>query len=163
MGAPLPYSIGVSVITLSSNKGYADASETMEFFFSKNSILPLKEKKRFHTVADLKAGSSENGLPICIYEGESLITNRNTLVCHLAITGKSIAKDLKRGSPVDITIQINESRELTVTAYLPESDITLNARETLYFDAAKIDEVKKDFSEQVSRSEVRHRIRGKVE
>lgn len=153
MGAPLPYSIGVSIISLSSHQGYADASETMEFFFTKNSVLPLKEKKRFHTVADLKAGSSENGLPICIYEGESLITNRNTLVCHLAITGKSIAKDLNRGSPVDITIQINESRELSVMAYLPESDITINARQTLYFDAAKIDEVKKDFSEQVSRSE----------
>ncbi|MGC2595239.1 MAG: Hsp70 family protein [Rhabdochlamydiaceae bacterium] len=153
MGAPLPYSIGVSVISLSSHQGYADASETMEFFFSKNSLLPLKEKKRFHTVTDLKAGSSENGLPICIYEGESLITNRNTLVCHLAITGKSIAKDLKRGSPVDITIQINESRELSVTAYLPESDITINARQTIYFDAAKIGEVKKDFSEQISRSE----------
>ncbi len=38
-------------------------------------------------------------------------------------------------------------------AYLPDSDITLNARETLYFDATKIDEVKKDFTEQVSRSE----------
>lgn len=153
MGAPLPYSIGVSVISLSSRQGYADASETMEFFFSKNSILPLKAKRRFHTVADLKAGSPENGLPICIYEGESSITNRNTLICHLAITGKSIAKDLKRGSPVDITIQINESRELSVIAYLPESDITLNARQTLYFDAAKIDEVKKDFSEQITRSE----------
>ena len=67
--------------------------------------------------------------------------------------GKSISKDLKRGAPVDITIQINESRELSVMAYLPDSDITLNARETLYFDAAKIDEVKKDFTEQVSRSE----------
>lgn len=153
MGAPLPYSIGVSVISISSLKGYADATEKMEFFFSKNSILPLKEKKRFHTVTDLKAGSSENGLPICIYEGESLITNRNTLVCHLAISGKAISKDLKRGAPVDITIQINESRELSVMAYLPDADITLNARETLYFDAAKIDEVKKDFTEQVSRSE----------
>lgn len=153
MGAPLPYSIGVSVISISSHKGYADATETMEFFFSKNSILPLKEKRRFHTLTDLKAGSSENGLPICIYEGESLITNRNTLVCHLAISGKAISKDLKRGAPVDIIIQINESRELSVMAYLPDVDITLNARETLYFDAAKIDEVKKDFTEQVSRSE----------
>lgn len=153
MGAPLPYSIGVSVISLSSDKGYADATETMEFFFSKNSILPLKGKKRFHTVADLKAGSSENGLPICVYEGESLITNRNTLVCHLAISGKSLSRDLKRGTPVDITIQVNESRELSVIAYLPDFDLTLNARETLYFDAAKIDEVKKDFTEQVSRSE----------
>jgi chromosome condensin MukBEF ATPase and DNA-binding subunit MukB len=42
---------------------------------------------------------------------------------------------------------------LSVTAYLPELDITINARQTLYFDAIKIDEVKKDFSEQVSRSE----------
>ncbi len=153
MGAPLPYSIGVSVISVSSQKGYAEPTETMEFFFSKNSILPLKSKKRFHTLVDLKAGSSENALPICIYEGESLITNRNTLVCHLAITGKAISKDLKRGAPVDITIEINESRELTVVANLPDIDITLNARETLYFDAAKIEQVKKDFTEQVSRFE----------
>lgn len=33
MGAPLPYSIGVSVISLSSHKGYADPTETIEFFF----------------------------------------------------------------------------------------------------------------------------------
>ncbi len=153
MGAPLPYSIGVSVISLSCNKGYADATETIEPFFSKNSILPLKKQKRFHTVMDLKAGSSENCLPICVYEGESLIPNRNTLVCHLAIIGQSITKDLKKGSAVDITIQINQSRELTVTANLPEFDINLNARKTLYLDDAKIDEVKKDFTEQVSRSE----------
>lgn len=152
-GAPLPYSIGVSVISLSRDKGYADISETMEFFFSKNSILPLKAKKRFHTMADVKAGSAENGLPICIYEGESFITNRNTLVCHLAIIGKSLIKDLKRGSPVDITIEINESRELSVRAYLPDADITLNARKTLYFNATKIEETKKDFLGQVSRSE----------
>jgi molecular chaperone DnaK len=153
MGAPIPYSIGVSVISISSHKGYADATETMESFFSKNSILPLEGTRRFHTVTDLKAGSAENALPICIYEGESLITNRNTLICHLAIEGKAISKDLKRGTPVDITIQINESRELSVIAYLPDTDITLNARKTLYFDATKIHEVKKNFSEQVSRSE----------
>ena len=76
----------------------------MEFFFLKNSILPLKQKKRFYTLEDVKVGSSENALPICIYEGESLIANRNTLICHLAITGKSTAKDLPRRTPVDITI-----------------------------------------------------------
>ncbi len=153
MGAPLPYSIGVSVISVSSDKAYADATETMEFFFAKNSVLPLKREKRFHTVTDLKAGSSENALPICIYEGESFIANRNTLVCHLAIQGKAISKDIKRGTPVDITIEINESRELSVIACLPDFDINLDARQTLYFDAAKIDEVKKDFTEQVCRSE----------
>ena len=122
LGAPLPYSIGISVISLSSDDGYTSASETMEFFFLKNSTLPLKKTKRFHTIADLRAGSADNALPVCIYEGESPITSRNTLVCHLAITGKSLAKDLKRSSPVDITVEINESRELAVTAYLPESD-----------------------------------------
>ncbi len=151
MGAPLPFSIGVSIISHSSNKGYVEPTETMEFFFGKNSILPLKGKKRFHTVADLKAGSSENALPICIYEGESLISNRNTLVCHLAINGKALSKDLRRASPVDITIEINESRELSVIAYLPQSDITLNARATLYFDATKLDNINKDFNEQVER------------
>ena len=82
-------------------------------FSLKTAFCLLKRKNASILLQILKAGSSENGLPICIYEGESLITNRNTLVCHLAITGKSIAKDLKRGSPVDITIEINESRELS--------------------------------------------------
>ncbi|MDP2193945.1 MAG: Hsp70 family protein [Alphaproteobacteria bacterium] len=153
IGSPLPYSIGVSVSSLSSQRGYKDFTETIEFFFSKNSILPLKSKKRFYTLFDLKAGSSANVLPICIYEGESLMTSRNTLICHLTITGESLAKHLKKGAPVDITIQVNESRELSVTAYLPDMDMTLNARGTIYFDASKIDDVKKNFTEQVSRSE----------
>ena len=152
MGAPLPYSIGVSVISLLSQKGYADAIERVESFFTKDSILPLKRTKRFHTVADVKAGASENVLPICLYEGESRDPTRNTLVCKLEITGKTLSKDLKKGVPVDITVEINESREVSVLAYLPDVDVSLNARATLYFDTVEIDKVKKDFIEQESRS-----------
>ena len=154
MGAPLPYSIGVSILSASTKQGYFDSSEIMDFFFSKNNILPLKAKKSFRTAVDVKSGASENSLPVCIYEGESLIPNRNTLVCNLAITGKSIAKDLRCGSPVEITLEINESRELFVTAYLPELDLALNARQTLYLDALDINKLKKDLSEEISRFEL---------
>lgn len=154
MGAPLPYSIGVSVVSLSSQKGYAEASETMDFFFEKNSILPLKKTTTFTTVSDVKGRSSDNALPICIYEGESPNPTRNTRVCLLEITGKMISKDLKKGSPVELTIEINESRELSAIAYLPSVDMTINARATLYFDEVQMDQVKRDLDEQESRSKV---------
>ncbi len=92
-GSPTPlFNRSVSNFAFPLTKDMRTLQRRWNFSSLKTVFLPLKEKKRFHTVADLKAGSFENGLPICIYEGESLITNRNTLVCHLAIMGRQYLK-----------------------------------------------------------------------
>ncbi len=150
-GAPLPHSLGVSILSLSSAKGFAE-DEIMDIFFQKNSILPVAATKRYYTVADVKASEVENALPVRVYEGESSTPNRNSLVCDLAITGEMIHANLKKGSPVDITISIDESRQLSVKAYLPEIDLTLNARATIYDEDISVNDLKQTLSEQSHRS-----------
>ncbi len=151
-GAPLPHTIGVSILTLSASKGFAEEDELMDVFFQKNSILPVSSTKRYFTVSDLKASESENALPVRVYEGESPTPNRNSLVCDLAITGKMVHANLKKGSPVDITIAIDESRQLTVKAYLPEVDLTLNARATIYDEEISVNDLKQTLNEQSQRN-----------
>lgn len=150
-GAPLPHSIGVSILSLSASKGFSE-DEIMDLFFQKNSILPLSSTKRYYTVSDLKASESENALPVRIYEGESPMPNRNSLICDLAITGKMVHTNIKKGSPVDITISIDESRQLTVKAYIPEVDLTLNARATIYDEDISVNDLKETLNEQTQRN-----------
>lgn len=149
-GAPLPHSIGVSILSLSASKGFIE-DEIMDIFFQKNSILPVSTTKRYYTVSDLKASEIENALPVRVYEGESPTPNRNSLVCDLAITGKMVHANLKKGSPVDITITIDESRQLSVKAYIPEIDLTLNARATIYDEDISVNDLKQTLSEQSKR------------
>lgn len=149
-GAPLPHSIGVSILSLTASKGFEE-EEIMDVFFQKNSILPVSTTKRYYTVADLKAAEANNALPVRVYEGESVTPNRNSLVCDLAITGKMVHTNLKKGSPVDITISIDESRQLSVKAYLPEIDLKLDARATIYDEEVSVNDLQQTLSEQTQR------------
>jgi hypothetical protein len=45
---------------------------------------------------------------------------------------------------VELTVEINGIRELSVTAYIPSIDLTLNARSTFIDEFVKIDEVEKE-------------------
>lgn len=152
-GAPIPHSIGVSIVTLDAAKGFSELGESMDIFFKRSSTLPLKEKKKYYTVRDLHVGSSDNALPIRVYEGESAIPDRNTLVCDLALTGLMVPRDIPKGSPVEISIIIDESRELSVTTYIPLIDLTLNARATIHDAPENMDEIRQTLSAQNERSE----------
>ena len=150
-GVPLPHSVGVSIRSMIPSKDH-EIDEIMEFFFSRNSILPVTETKKFKTFSDLKMSEIKNVLPIRVYEGESIIPNRNSLICDLAITGKMAPKGLKKNSPVEISLSIDESRQLTVKAYLPEIDLSLDARATIYDENIPVDSLKKTLKEQSERN-----------
>src|SRR4051812_609081 len=64
-----------------------------------------------------------------------------------------VRSNLKKGSPVDITLSIDESRQLAAKAYLPEIDLTLNARATIYDEDVSVKELKANFDEQVKRKD----------
>jgi molecular chaperone DnaK len=128
-GTPIPHDVGVVYAKkgfdpLEDKLSYADTSDR---FFSRNSILPLKGTKSYKTVRELEKGI-DNALPIKVYEGDSDNPARNTTITTLKIDGKQMKYNLPEGSDIDITIQINESREVSVEAYLPIIDLTLNAR-----------------------------------
>lgn len=129
LGAPLPHSIRIAVATKNFKSGFV-LTEVCEKVFEKGSVLPLKRSEMFKTVRRLKKGEKDNRLLIKISEGESEMPDRNTFVCELGIKGSDLPYDLPEGTDIEVTIQMNESRELFVTAYLPLIDLSLNARAT---------------------------------
>lgn len=150
-GAPLPHSIGVAV----SKKGLHDkfgSTDVFERLIEKGSILPARKTEKYKTVRALAKTQSDNRLWIRVGEGESDIPDRNAFVCELGIKGSDLPRDLPEGTEVELTVAINEIRELSVTAYIPSIDLTLNARSTFIDEFIKIDEVEKELDTQIERA-----------
>jgi molecular chaperone DnaK len=61
-------------------------------------------------------------LKIPVIEGELERADRNRLVGYLEINGDKIRRDLPAGSEIETTVKIDESRLITVNAYVPLLD-----------------------------------------
>ena len=149
-GAPIPHSIGVAVAKKDIKRGFS-LSEVFEPFFPKSSILPLKGSKTYRTVKPISKGDTENALPIKVYEGESEIPNRNQLICDLKITGENLLYDLPEETEVEITIEVNQSREVKVSAFLPTVDLLLDARATIHAESLDVSEMEEGLNAQSTR------------
>lgn len=90
----------------------------LDLLFSKNCVLPTKGKRTVE-IAKTIVKDSHDSITIMVVEGSSekhSSTNKPNGV--LAITGEQLTRDLLRGTEVDLTFEISESRDLTVSAYL---------------------------------------------
>ena len=110
---PLIHSIGVGL-----------ATNEVERFFNKGMGLPQKKKAKepFRTARALKAGEEGMVIRVPVVEGESEAADRNRLVGYLHITSAMIKRDLAAGSEIEITLEIDPSRSITVNAYIPVLD-----------------------------------------
>ena len=148
-GAPIPHSIKVvAAIKDHSTKRLIDTCDTI---LEKGSILPLKKTLDGYVTSKVLKKGEDITLDIKIVEGESDIPDRNTFVCKLGINGKNLPHDLPQGTPVELTVQYNESREVIVTAYVPLIDMTLNARKTQKDEKVDSDEILREFEAQKGR------------
>jgi molecular chaperone DnaK len=90
----------------------------LEPLFSKNSIIPSKSKKT-QLVGKTIIKDSNDEIRIMVVEGPSEHhSSTNKPIGVLLISGKQITKDLLKGTDVDLTFEISESRDLTVSAFL---------------------------------------------
>jgi molecular chaperone DnaK len=151
-GAPIPHSIGVGVV----RRGFSGASfamaEEFEVIFEKNSILPLKATRTYKTLKPLTKGDKENALPIKIREGESAVPDQNQFICDLKVTGEKLPYDLPEGTEISLTIEVNESREVKVEAFIPSIDLTFSARATIHAENLSVEEMEKQLREQGDRA-----------
>jgi molecular chaperone DnaK len=110
---PLTHSMGVALLP-----------NEVAWFFKKGSGLPQKRKypDAFRTSRAIKAGEEGMAVRIPIVEGENEPADRNRLVGALEITSAMIKRDLAAGSEVEITLKIDQSRSITVNAYVPILD-----------------------------------------
>ncbi len=86
--------------------------------FAKNCVLPTKAKKTVEVAKTIVKGTEEE-IRIIVVEGSSekhFSTNKPIGI--LLISGKQINRDLLKGTEIDLTIEMSESRDLTISAYL---------------------------------------------
>lgn len=90
----------------------------LENLFTKNSILPSKCKKTREIGKTIVKGSTDS-IRIIVVEGPSnRHSSTNKPIGVLTISGSQITKDLIKGTEVDLTFEMGESRDLTVSAFL---------------------------------------------
>ncbi len=150
-GAPMPHSIGIALAKRDLKSGFVMV-EIFEKIFEKGAILPLKKTEIFKTARRLHKNENDNPLWIRVGEGESEIPDRNVFICELGIKGSDLPYDLPEGTDIEITVEVNESREIFVTAYIPLIDLTLNARSTFKDEIIDISDVETEFDSQIERA-----------
>jgi molecular chaperone DnaK len=93
----------------------------LERIFAKNSVLPAKAKKLVDVSKTIVHGSDDE-IRVIVVEGPSENHfSANKTVGYLAISGKGLKRDIHRGTEIDLTFELSESRDLTVHAYVNSS------------------------------------------
>ncbi|MDD5200532.1 MAG: Hsp70 family protein [Terrimicrobiaceae bacterium] len=136
------------------NIGVALVDNRVDWFFKKGTGLPQKKKSehQYKTSHAIKTSEQGDAIKIPIVEGENeQAADRNRLIALLDITSSMIRRDLPAGSEVELTMNIDESRLLSLNIYIPtldeEFDLTLPLRKT----TATGDDVAEDFAKEKAR------------
>ncbi|HVW99848.1 MAG TPA: Hsp70 family protein, partial [Candidatus Babeliaceae bacterium] len=95
--------------------------------------------------------NKDNSLPIEVYEGESSNPENNDVITTLHIKGDELPYDLPEGTDVEITIAVDESRAVTVEAYISSIDKTLDVRADRYAQPVDTKKLSVDLETQKDR------------
>ena len=115
-GQPLPNDICLEVDDPENN------STRLQVIFERNDILPLKKTIYKEVTRTIKKGSDDE-IVINVLEGTRHSRPHSNLVIGvIEIQGKALQTDLVKGSDVEIKLEMNESRDLTISAYLAMSE-----------------------------------------
>jgi len=115
-GQPLPEDISLEVDDSNTQK------TKLELIFKKNSILPLKKSITKDINKTIRKDSKEE-IIINLLEGEhNSIPEANKTLGFIRVSGKDITRDILKGSDIEITFEISESRDLTISAYISMID-----------------------------------------
>ncbi len=117
-GQPLPEDICLEV------DDYDNPGQTrLVLIFERNSVLPTKRTLTFPINKPIIKGNESDRLWINVYEGpQTSLPEANKPIGIIKITGKQVSRDIAKGSDLEITIMISESRDVTVSGYLNMSD-----------------------------------------
>ena len=151
----LTYTIGSSVDEqpLINSMGIALADNSFECFIERGRGLPAKAMKTFHSEEPLTKGQAAQLLTIPVCEGEASKGDRNRWVGELVISGANIPRDLPAHSEVEVTIEVDASRMVTVRAYVPVLDVDFEAKLKLKMVARATADLLADAEAQFSRIE----------
>lgn len=102
--------------------GLSEADGTFTPILHKGARLPAVASSTFYTTIALHRTDADAVIRIPIVEGERARADRNLRVGLIEIRPKDVRVDLPSGSEVEITIEVNDSRLVTVVADVPLVD-----------------------------------------
>jgi molecular chaperone DnaK len=115
-GQPLPNDICLEV-----DDAYNHITH-LEVIFQRNTILPIK-KTITKTLSRTITRGSDDQLLINVLEGSRYSAPQTNLpIGIISISGKGLDADLIKGCDIDLSFEITESRDITVTAYISMID-----------------------------------------
>lgn len=116
---PLPHSIGIEIVK---SGGKAE----LDWIYRKGESLPLKREVRFRAAHDLR--QPDGSLAIKIWEGETQEDpEANSWSGALTISARQIAPlAIQQGTEICLTVAIDESRRITVDAFVPNLQRTFS-------------------------------------
>jgi molecular chaperone DnaK len=118
-GQPIPEDICLEV------DDYDNPGKTrLKLIFQKNSILPLRSQGiSFPLNKGMIKGNNEDFIYINVLEGSHLaLPEANKGIGFMEIRGTHIKRDIAKGSDIEITLSISESRDITISVYLNMAD-----------------------------------------
>ncbi|MDX2248450.1 MAG: Hsp70 family protein [Bacteroidia bacterium] len=116
VGQPLPADICLEIDDMENN------TTALEVVFEKNALLPVKRTLVKQVTRTLTKGSQEQ-ITINVVEGPgTVLPAANLPIGFISIPGKTLNRDLVRGSDIEITLEMTESRDLKISAYLMMTD-----------------------------------------
>jgi molecular chaperone DnaK len=115
-GQPLPHDICLEIDAVNRETTF------LEPIFKKSTILPAKKTIVKEISRNIYKGSDES-LVINVLEGPlDNLPSANKTIGHIKISGTHLHRDLIKGSDVELTFEVSESRDLSVKVYLTLSD-----------------------------------------
>lgn len=126
--APLPYNIGIAIWDDHKNKAVFKAATGLE----KNKPMPaVGVVNGLSTSKQLRPGMIGDVLTVPIYQCEDDPGVGRTAALYeyvedVVITGEEIESLIQENSPVDLTIKVDNSGQLTMEIYFPSVDFTIS-------------------------------------
>ena len=117
-GQPIPEDICLEVDDYDNPGG-----TKLQLIFQKNTILPTIKTITHQLNKTVIKGSTDEIIRVNILEGSHLaLPEANKGIGFMEIRGTQIKRDIAKGSDIEITISMSESRDITISIYLNMAD-----------------------------------------
>jgi molecular chaperone DnaK len=160
---PLPHTLSVEIV-----KG-SDGAPALDPVFSKGTALPTSKTVSYRASHQLIPGNAESDLAIKIWEGEFPDDpDANEWVGNALLSHDGVNRIIPEGAEIEVTIQIDVSRRMTIEAFVPHlnqhftTEVYLAQREEQDFSnlAAKVVSESRDYKRRLEALEISLSSRG---
>jgi molecular chaperone DnaK len=117
----LTYTIGAieTAPRLTHNVGVAISGNRVHWLAHRNVRLPVRGRQRLQTTVTVARGRPGDLVRIPLVEGEHARADRNRIIGSVEVPARDVPRDLPRGTEIELTVEIDTSRQVTARAWVP--------------------------------------------